>query len=581
MNTFDVNSVTKKNLFSLGSNGFFRSGAYFGIFVRPQRFASPMKLDQWGTAELYLGSRRGGIGHLNSPYLMQFVPMHHGEIIAFSVSVTATELTVNTSYGQIRFCFPKPNLMLIKGENGLSLQMGRNMVLHQMCRRRGQKAWETAYGYVCSIVYEPVVGEIDMKADWKFEDLGTPAVNGQIIPDADGNFLVAVEEFLAFGCERDSYPTYEEGLAEVTADWEAFLAKQPDLGDEYAEMREQAAYMTWANIVEGAGLMKRPYMFMRSSDPASSWQMVQNAVVLKNNLPLAIEFMLNMIDRQSPDGQLADWFSDQKGCWQMIKPPIQGWGLEILMKEHDLKKEVPMDKLVTLYEGYSRWADWLLKYRDQDGDGILTYEHGDETGNDDSPLFKKTLYVDAPEFNAIAALLFDVLGDFAKVVDRPEDTEGWKKKAQELIDKMVGKFWNGDRFVAYDHETGEVIDIDSLHFYRPLILGKRLPAEIIDKLAADLAVEGRYQSIAGLTTMDMSKAPFAEVGTGIGKILPADNILIITGLYNAGKKELAKKLAKVYCDGLKKVPTHFYAGGFIGSWAAAAFQILANVAVNG
>jgi len=582
MNTYSVLTKPEKCLFSLGSNAFFRSGAYFGIFVKPQRFASPAKLNEWGTSELYLGSRRGGASHLNSPNLMQFIPQYQGRNIAFSVTATATELTVNTAYGQIRFCFPTKSLLIVKGENGLSMRMFRDMAIHQMCRRRGQKGYETAYGYTGSFVYEPVQGSIEMKADWDFEGLNTPVVDGMILPDESGVFELAVEEFLQFGVERDSYPDYENALKSVTADWEEFLSKQPDLGAEYAQKRAQAAYMAWANLVAPAGLMKRPWIFMRSTDPGSAWQMVENAVSLKNDLPLAMDLMMNMLDRQSPDGQLADWFSDQKGIFTMIKPPIQGWGLEILMENHDLKAEVPAEQLTALYEGYKKWANWLPMYRDRDNDGILTLEHGDETGNDDSPLFKKTLMVDAPELNAFTALLFDVLGDLAKLVDREEESAEWKSRAKVLIDRMVERFWTGERFVAYNHEKPEeVIDCASLQFYRPLVLGKRLPQEIIDKLAADLAVPGRYQSIAGLTTMDMSLSPMSEVGTGIGKILPSDNILIITGLYHAGKTELAKELAKVYCDGLDKVPTHFYAGGFIGSWAACAFRILADLAVNG
>ena len=47
-----------------------------------------------------------------------------------------------------------------------------------------------------------------------------------------------------------------------------------------------------------------------------------------------------------------------------------------------------------------------------------------------------------------------------------------------------------------------------------------------------------------------------------------------------GKTEQAKRAAKIFCDGLGKVPNYYYAGGFIGTWAAAAFQILANLYSN-
>nr|MCR5809600.1 hypothetical protein [Clostridiales bacterium] len=62
----------------------------------------------------------------------------------------------------------------------------------------------------------------------------------------------------------------------------------------------------------------------------------------------------------------------------------------------------------------------------------------------------------------------------------------------------------------------------------------------------------------------------------------SDNLMIITGLFDAGEKELAKKLAKRFCDGVKMGGSSYYGvrGGFSGSWGASAFQILADLAHN-
>ena len=71
------------------------------------------------------------------------------------------------------------------------------------------------------------------------------------------------------------------------------------------------------------------------------------------------------------------------------------------------------------------------------------------------------------------------------------------------------------------------------------------------------------------------------IGRGLGKILPADQIIVTTGLYMAGKEEQARRAAKIFCDGLGKVPNFYFANGFVGTWTAAAFQILANIYSNG
>ena len=100
-------------------------------------------------------------------------------------------------------------------------------------------------------------------------------------------------------------------------------------------------------------------------------------------------------------------------------------------------------------------------------------------------------------------------------------------------------------------------------------------------MAADLEEEKGYLSAAGFTTENLRNSPYTEVGTGRGKILPADNIIVTTGLYLAGKEAQAKRAAKLFCDGLRKAPNYYYGGGFIGTWSAAAFQILANLYTNG
>jgi len=572
----------KEDLFNLMNNAFTRAGSYFGIYGQPMRHAPAGKLQQWGTTDLYVGSRRSGISTLTTNLLMKLVPMHGEERVGFAIQTTATELILDTAYGQIRFCFANPGMILVKGENGLSLLLDKDLGIHQMCRRRGDKGFETPFSYVCSLVYYPVKGELDMNADWDYERLSTPYVRGHMLPDEKGDFLMSIEEFPMMGIVREKYPTYEEALEDVTADWEGFLKCQPELSGDYAKEREKAAYATWSNIVNPWGLMKHRYLYMWRTEFASAWQMCQNAVAVKNNLPLVIDLLMNPLDGQGPTGQLADTFGDAKGQYQLIKPPIQGWQLEHLMEVYDFKKDLPKDVVTRLYDGYKAWANWLLDYRDDDGDGIMQMEHGDETGNDDSPLFEDTWCVDLPEMNAFTALLLEKLGDLAKCVDKDDESEAWYEKSRELIDKMIRRFWTGERFVAYDHLNPErVIDCPSIEFFRPLVLGKRLPAEIIDRLAAMLEEEGHYLTAAGLCTLDMTAYPCVEPGCGNAKILPADNLLIITGLYSAGKTELAKKLAKRYCDGLKKIPNIFYAGGFIGSWSAAVFQVLADMVCNG
>ena len=153
---------------------------------------------------------------------------------------------------------------------------------------------------------------------------------------------------------------------------------------------------------------------------------------------------------------------------------------------------------------------------------------------------------------------------------------------------MIDAFWNGDRFVAWIHGSREIVASDSFLYYVPIVLGKRLPPSIIDKLANDLSVEGDFLTQYGLTSERMTSDQFSTDGMAKGMIIPPVNLLLITGLYDAGKVDLAKTLAMRYCAALRDgglatfVNPFFGARGSIlhGSWASCAYIALANLCSN-
>ncbi len=567
-----------KNFIMLGMNAFTRQGCWFGLFN--SAFSG-----SYGSAKLYIGSRRDGALRriIPSAKLFDISPIYQGHKVPYSLLTTPTELLIRTQHGNLRACFPEENLMLIKGENGLGVRIDGNLTNHEMMKPRGERSWEAVFLRTASLVFTPWKGAADIKADWDWEKLSTPIVKGDFLPDESGELLLSVEDFDHAGVERESLYGYDEGHAKVKADWETFLAKQPMLSRRYAEEREKAAWCTWTHLMSPCGRIKRPYIYMGATFCASEWQMCENAVVLKNNLPIAIELMLNYLDQQGPDGQLPDLYGDGRAVTGQIKPPLQGWALDILMREHDFAKEVPRDKLEWMYEGFSKWANWFPLYRDNDGDGILNYEHGDETGNDGTAITRDYHMVALPDLNAFVALLYEYLGKLGQILGKdPAECDAWFARSKDLIDRLIKTFWNGERFIGLADGSHEVIDTAAIMFYRTIVLGKRLPQEIIDKIAADLSEEGNYLSPYGLLSQSFTSRDFSMNGYGNGGPSASENLLIATGLYAAGKTELAKEIARRFCDGMKLggSPVFGVRPGFSGSWSPAAFQVLANLTCN-
>ncbi|MDR1802396.1 MAG: NAD(P)H-binding protein [Treponema sp.] len=568
-----------KRLYSIAAYPFFRAGSYLGVYTKAGTD------DSYGSPELYFGSRRG----LAPPdgHLMDFAPAFNGKKVPCAVQAKATELTVRTRHGNLYICFGGPNLLLIKGDRGMGLRLRRFPESHKFFKSRGENSWESMHDYHSCVIYRLLKGKAEVNAPWSWEDLNTPRVEVMINPGEDGTFLLAVEEFPGAGFVRDSYPGYAESLEKANAEWKAFLETIPHFPAPFEEEREKAAYAVWSHLVGPAGFIKRPLMYMFSNMAGSSWQQAHNAVALGfKDLKISTELLLNPVDQQSEAGQFMDIYNDTRIWSSALKPPVQGWALKLLMKKHDLAKEIPHDKLETLYRGITKWGLWYFKYRDDDRDGIPQYDHGDESGTDDGSGFSINYQMDSPDLLAYLALLFEASGDLAKILGKSRnEADDWYGRSKDLIDKLVGNFWDGERFVLMVAGTHEKVKTDSCINYLPIVLGKRLPQEIIDKMAADLAVEGDFLTPYGLASEKLSSDDFALGGhMAQGYVLPSTNMLICTGLFDAGKTELAKKIAARYCRTIKD-------GGFImlinpfkgiagrpgGSWAACAYLLLADL----
>ncbi len=570
---------------------FKRRGGHFGVFSgRPGSRMARGGLN-YASGMLCLNSLRGNTEPNDATSeLMQIAPAYQGRTVEFAVITSPTELILRTARGEIRCCFAESDLLYIKGERGLSLRIRKDYTAHQMIKPRGEKAWESMNNWRgCCLLLNPLAGSIEMNAPWDLEKMTTPVMEGFVNPDENGQFLLAVDESEYSTRVRDAYPTWDEALADANADFEKFLEIIPHFDAALEERRTEAAYILYSHIVNPSGRIRRPMMYMFSNFCGSQWQLSHHAVALHRDLKTAMDFMMIPLDEASPQGQLPDFYDDSYGCWQSIKPPVQGWALKWIMRFHDLGKEMDPKDLRYLYDGLAKWGDWFMKYRDDDHDGLPQYEHGDDAGLDDNSVFKYAPIMETPDLCAYLGMLFEVLGDIAGILGlEPAVKDEWYRRSQEIIDRMVKAFWKDGRFIALVNRTHEEVRTDSILYYMPLVLGKRLPKEIIRKMAADLSEEGDWLTNYGLASEKLSSENFRLGGSCCGGIWAPVNLMILYGLYDAGEEKLAKKIALRYCtaikDGTFAMVMDPFAGsrgaGFSGSWPATAYIALADLCCN-
>ena len=245
-------NITGRMAFDISSGvPFTRCGSYFGIYAETKGFSRGGV--NYGTGKLYIGSRRGGISQRHTNELINIHPTHNGKKVSYAVITSPTELILRTAYGEIRCCFPEKGLLYIKGENGLGLRLNKDMEIHEIFKKRPGKAWEGVFRWTCSCIFNPLKGDLEMNAPWDWEKLTTPVVEGDILPDVNGKFLLSVDESEPAGAVRDAYPSYDDGLKDVTADWEAFLDKVPHFVASLEERRKEVAYILWSHLVSAAG----------------------------------------------------------------------------------------------------------------------------------------------------------------------------------------------------------------------------------------------------------------------------------------------------------------------------------------
>ncbi len=570
-----------EQFYNINGNIFKRRGAWFALMCRDNAY---------GRTELSLVTLRGGsVRAKDGNTLIGIVPTFEGRRLPFVVKSEPDQITLLTRRGSVRMTFASPTMIVAEGDRGMGLRMDKTMEQHEVVKPRKDGAWEADFRWTCSVIFKGVGGSsFGFEGAWDWDKLSSAEIKGVTRPAPDGRFTLIMEEFTHAGMVRDSYPSYEQARADMRADWESFFAGMPKFIEPYERARAEAEYTLWSYLIDPTGTVTHKMIVMIGTEIASQWQMCQNAVALQEHMDIAMDLLLSPLDRVSPLGQFSDLYNDATVVTQFVKPPMHGWAIKQIMKRHDLLKEAGREKTETLYQAVGRWGNWFMDYRDEDGDGLPSFEHGDETGFDDCTLFTDHMQMTTPDLSAYLVLLFEAEGDLASLLGRPADEiKAWYDRSRALLDRMIEKMWDGEHFVGIVPYTGEKLFSSSFIHYLPIILGDRLPADIVDKLAHDLTVEGEFLTPYGIATERLDSDLLNVTGMSIsrGNIVPPGMIYICTGLFESRRRDAGRLIAERYCTALMQQGMPFLinpiagntAGYHGGSWPACAYTIICRL----
>ena len=197
-------------------------------------------------------------------------------------------------------------------------------------------------------------------------------------------------------------------------------------------------------------------------------------------------------------------------------PPVAGIAAARLLSENMLNDS--RGEIYRVYSTLEAVARKCINERTADREGLSFYAYRFESGRKDSPeFFNAGEPVLAPDLNAYLIVVSDVIGKLAKMEYDTGIGEKWEARSKALSSKLIAELWDGENFIGKNAYTGEVSGPDDFLSLIPIVLGARLPKEIISKLAAKID----------------TKAADSAVG-----------FLLAGGLFDAGEKKAAADIAK-------------------------------------
>ena len=507
----------------------------------------------------------------------------NGQSVPYNLLAEPERLTLQHDSGKIDICIADVKVVRIRCSGvGARLVFDTSAFDYAMPSR--DSSWEVnSFSTRRKYRFTPLVGHLDVETPWR----GTRAhhVHIDLMPDQNNLYAeCAIEAYDSTWQTKNYTKSFDACISEVRDEYQQWLSKTLDAPLHLAEARETAAYINWSCVVSPSGYLTRPAMLMSKNWMTNvwSWDHCFNAMALVYHNPeLAWDQLMLMIDNQDTNGAFPDSVNDAEIVWNFCKPPIHGWALRYMM-EHNAW--ITPKRLEEIYLPLCRWTEWWLEHRDDDGDGVPQYHHGNDSGWDNCTAFEIGPPVEGADLSAYLVVQMDVLADVATRIGRVNEAQAWKTRADTLLEHLLAHSWHEDRFVSPRSGDHAIFESDTLFHFLPIVLGKRLPAEVRRLLIAGLTAPGRFFTEHGLATESISSPLYEADGYWRGPIWAPSTMLLIDGLAACGEQILARDLARRFCDMAARsgMAENFDAVSGAGlrdrayTWTSSVFLILAH-----
>ena len=559
---------------------FSRYGSYFSFsYISKEVWGRDFKVDKEG---LYLRTLHGN-AKLKEIFLLELID-EYGNLIKPEIIPAPEVMKLKTSKGEVDICFPLPEIVRIKGkkEIGLRLSLGNP---YSFLISMKENEWLLNY-YASAIQISLLIKSGRLKIDAPWTGTRCTHVKLDILP-ADDEFELIIKEVNS-DTENDEKieefikKDFYECVLYVKREFEKFLKDSIlETPDELSTLRQTAGYLLWSSVVKPNGILKRPAIVMSKNWMTDiwSWDHCFNAIALSYKNPeLAWDQFMVMFDFQNDSGALPDYVNDHEQYWNFSKPPIHGWTLRKLIEN----SAIDVKKLKEAYVCLSNWTNWWLEYRDYDSDGIPQYNHGNDSGWDNSTVFIERPPIESPDLSAFLVIQMETLSNIAEKIGKKEEAVKWRERSFELLDRMLKHFLTEDELIPRVSGNHKQIKSMSLLPLMSMIIGEKLPKKVLEKMIKRLKDE--FLTPYGLATENPNSKFYESDGYWRGPIWAPTTMLIVDSLKKVNENELALEISKRFMKLIEK-------GGFAENfdaitgeglrdraytWTASVFLILAR-----
>lgn len=469
------------------------------------------------------------------------VPLLNVEVQATETALTFTHLETKDKY--VRLCFPTPTDCLIEVK-GIGLDLIADKV-------RYDTFYQLAEGEYAYISYKKemkyMLQSTGMSVEAPWHTVGNHSITLTLGESDTVGCLYMTEQKVETG-KKKSIPVWEDVQQILQKEYDQWKESMPLVPKDYQTSRDLASYILWGNVVHAEGNISSDVTYMSKNHMQNiwSWDNCFSAMSLAATHPeLAYNQLSVFMDHQAKNGAYPDFINDQYVSYSCVKPPIHAWAYKEMMSRNPIFME--KEKMEPFFLSLEKATDFWLNERRLDESGLPFYTHGNDSGWDNASVFLQGIPVASPDLAAYLVQQMDFLSEFAAHLEETDKAKMWKNKADDLYARLMSELYDGNQFIARKlGEKDAILPTTSLLLRMPLVLSYRYPTDVTKNLVEQLTelLETHY----GLATEATNSPYYKEDGYWLGPIWAPVSYIAIDALYKAGYTDIAKRLARKFCE---------------------------------